>query len=62
LQPHKGFCFDFYFCVSTPFTHPRKDPLEAVAQWNLVVKESCTPQIFGNKKAAFLEAAESHKG
>jgi len=32
------FVFDFMF--STPFTHPRKDPLEAVAQWILVFKES----------------------
>jgi hypothetical protein len=29
----------FLFFVLPPFTHPRKDPLEAVVQWNLVVKD-----------------------
>jgi len=44
-----------------PFTHPRKDPLEAVVQWDLNVKESRTPQPFSNKKSRFKAGQRNTK-
>jgi hypothetical protein len=45
-----------------PFTHPRKDPLEAVVQWDLIFKEARTHQIFFQQKSRSIEAAASQSG